>query len=173
MEFPSPSVVDVVALAVVAAGGLLGLFRGLSGELARLISTVAALLLGLRFYRPIGEWAVANTRLTGRPALAIGFIVTVLVVVVVTLLIRFATKRVLKVVVEGSAERIGGLVAGLVSAAVAVFMCFVILNLVPSAYLNRKFGSESVVGTIVLKAMPHLQELVETIDPSPREHEAE
>ena len=53
MAFPPPSLVDLVALAVVAIGGIVGLIRGLSGELARLISTVVALLLGLRFYRPI------------------------------------------------------------------------------------------------------------------------
>jgi len=173
MAFPPPSLVDLVALAVVAIGGIVGLIRGLSGELARLISTVVALLLGLRFYRPIGEWAVEHTRLTGRAALAMGFIITILAVVVVTLFIRYATKRVLKIVVEDGAERIGGLVAGVLSASLSVFICFVMLNLMPNPYVNQKFGEDSIVGTAVLASMPTLRKLVDKVDPSPPDHDAE
>ena len=34
--------------------------RGLSGELARLISAIIAFMLGLRFYQPFGEWVLAS-----------------------------------------------------------------------------------------------------------------
>jgi membrane protein required for colicin V production len=171
MNFPPPSLVDIIALAVVAVGGLMGLLRGLSGELARLISTIAALLIGLRYYRPIGEWAVDNTRLMGEGALAMGFVVIIFGVIVVMFLFRFILKRMLQIVIEGGVERIGGLVAGVITASVSVFIFFVILNLMPNTYLNRKFGHESIVGTLVLNAMPHLGELVDHIEASSRDNE--
>ena len=167
MNFPPPSIVDIVTLAVIAVGALMGLIRGLSGELARLVSTIAALLIGLRFYRPISKWASDSTRLTGDSALALGFVVIIIAVIVIMVLIRIIMKRMLKVVIEGGVERIGGLIAGVISTSVTVFMCFVILNLMPNSYLKRKFGEETIVGTVVRNTMPHLGEWVGRIESFP------
>jgi membrane protein required for colicin V production len=160
---PPPSLVDVIAIVVLVVGGVQGALRGLSGELARLISVIIAFMLGLRFYQPFGAWVLEHTRLGGRPSLALAFVVTVVTVIVVLLVLRHVIKRVMKIVVEEQAEKSGGALAGVIESTIYVLIAFVVLNLVPHDYLNRKFGEESIVGTCVQASMPHLQEIIEDI----------
>lgn len=161
---PPPSLIDLLALAMLVLGGVQGYFRGLSGELARLISVIIAFMLGLRFYHPFGSWALEHTRLEGRPSLALAFVVTVVTVIVVLLVLRHVIKRIMKIVVEEQVEKSGGVLAGVVRAMVYVVIVFVVLNLVPHEYLNRKFGEESLIGTAIQGAMPHMQELIEDLE---------
>ena len=42
-----------------------------------------------------------------------------------------------------------------------ILIVVVMMNLWPHEYLNRKFGEESVVGTVVLRYMPSLRETIE------------
>lgn len=161
--FPPPSVVDVIALGFIVLGALQGFLRGLSGELAALIGTVAALALSVRYYRPFGGWVLAHSRLEGRPAFALAFLVVVIAAVLIMLLLRFGLKRIMKVVVEPGADRLGGLLAGTIRATVIVVIVFVTLNLFPNDYLNRVFGEESLTGTAVVRATPHAREIINNV----------
>ena len=159
--YPPLSFVDILAFSLIALGAVRGLWRGLSSELARLISVVIALFVGVRYYQPVGHWVLEHSRLEGRPAFALAFVSMILAIVVFTLLIRFALKNMMKVVVEPEAERIGGLIAGTVHALVMVVIIFATLCLVPHPYINQKFGEESVVGTAVMRALPEVQALID------------
>ena len=55
-HFHSFNAVDAVALAYLALGLFVGIYRGLSGELARLLSIVLSFGLSLLAYRPIAGW---------------------------------------------------------------------------------------------------------------------
>ncbi len=162
--FPPPALVDLLAIIIIVIGGFQGYFRGLSGELAGLISVLIAFMLGVRFYEPFGAWVLDHTRLEGRPSLALAFVVTVVTVIVVLLFLRHVIKRIIKVVVEEQAEKTGGVFAGVIRASLYVVIAFVVLNLVPHEYLNRKFGEESVVGTAIQAVMPHMQELIQDVE---------
>lgn len=143
------SVVDIVACVLIALGTLQGLLRGLSGELAELLSLVAAFVFGLWFHQPLAAWMQDNTRLSDRPAQTLAFAMTVLTALIVMLCLRFVVRRVMKVVIEARFDRVGGAVSGFARTSVIVLILFVLFNIWPHAYLNRVFGDESLIGAWV------------------------
>ena len=155
------NIIDIAAIAIVALGVIQGCRRRLSGELAHLISVVAAFGTGLFFFRPVGDWFMAHTRLTDQGAHVVAFIATMLASLVVMTLIRIVLGRVMKVVIEPEVDRTGGAIAGFVRASVFVLIVFIIMNMWPHDFLNRIFGEESLIGSVVVKCMPALRDAVE------------
>ncbi len=157
-NFPVPNVVDIVALVVITLGSLLGMKRGLSGELAKLLSVVTAFIFGIAFCNPFGAWLIEHSRLGVRSAYAFAFLVTIVLAFVLLLVLRFALKRVMKVVVAKEFDKIGGLIAGFISSVFFVVIVLLGINLWPHNYLNRVFGSESILGRGVLRVVPAVRE---------------
>lgn len=155
------NIVDIIALGVLALGAFLGYRRGLSGELARLISIVVAFVLALVFYRPVGAWVFEHTRLEPRPAQAVAFAATVVGALAAMVVLRIVLKRVMQVVFEETTDEFGGSVAGLVRTALVVIVFFMMVNTWPHEYLNEQFGEESVIGRLVLKYAPQVRAKLE------------
>jgi len=160
---PSPGIVDVAAAALVALAALRGSFRGLSRELAGLVSVVSATVLGILFYRPTGAWLVNHSRLADRPACAAAFAAIAVGVWVLAWLLGWLLRRVFRVVAEERAERIGGGLAGALSGICLVVVVLVAANLVPHPELNRRFGEESICGNLLRRTVPYLHDLVEDV----------
>lgn len=157
-----PNVFDIAALVIIAFGTIQGLRRGLSGELARLVSVVVALVLSLYFYHPFGVWCTEHTRLTVQAAHVLAFVTMVAGAMAATVLLRFLLKKIMKIVIEKKVDKAGGCVAGFISTSVFVLIIFLMMNMLPDDhYLNQKFGEESVIGSIVVHCMPLLHEAVE------------
>jgi len=157
-SLPPISIVDILALIAVALGTLQGWHRGLSGELARLAGIVAALILGLYLFHPFGDWILKHTLLGLRAANTLAFLTTAIAATVVMVVLRFLLKRLMKIVIEERADKVGGLFAGLVRCSAFVFIVFLIMNLWPHDYLNRKFGEESLIGAAIIRFVPSLRE---------------
>ena len=160
---PPFSIVDIVALAVIAFTTVQGYFRRLSGELARLIGVILAFFLALRFYVPIGDWVRTATRLDEGLTQAAAFTLTLLAGIAALIVIRLLLRNLIKLIVEERADKAGGVLAGCSRGCIVVAALFLILNLWPHAYLNRTFGEESVLGSLLLRAMPTLRDTVENV----------
>lgn len=161
--FSTLSPVDIAAIAIVAIGAMVGLFRGLSGEISRLISTLVAFFLSIRLCHPIGLWLSAHTRISGPAAATLAFCLTLVTAVLVMLVLRLILKQIFQLAVTPAWERIGGLLAGSLRASIFVVIIFWIFNLVPHDYLNRIFGEESTVGRQVRTIIPHIQLAVDNV----------
>jgi len=157
-SLPAPNVVDIAVLIIVVASAIVGIRRGLSGELAHVVSLVVAFILGLYCYSPFSLWIIDHTRLTYQPARALAFITTVLAAAVAMILLRSLLKRIMKVAIEQGIDKAAGCVAGFVRSCIFVIIVVLIMNMWPNDYLNRVFGEESIIGTVVLKCMPSLRE---------------
>jgi uncharacterized membrane protein required for colicin V production len=173
---PELSLVDIIALALIAIGGIQGFIRGLSGELARLLGTIAAFAAGVALQKPVGAWILGHTRLENQSAHAVAFIATVLLAILAMLILRFLLKRVMKVVFADGLDKGLGVCAGLLRMSVAICILFLVMNLIPHDYLNRVFGEESAIGSIVVKYIPTIRETLErndipTITPKPHNSE--
>lgn len=155
------NIIDIAAIAIIILGIIQGYRRRLSGELAHLISVVAAFSIGLFFFRPAGNWFTEHTRLTDQGAHVVAFITTMLASIIVMTLLRIVLGRIMKVVIEPEADRTGGAIAGFFRASVFVVIVFIIMNMWPHDYLNRIFGEQSLIGSAVVKCMPRLREVVE------------
>lgn len=161
--FPPLSIVDVVALAVAAAVAVQGFFRRLSGEVAGLIGSVVALVVGVSLCRPIGAWMYEHTRLEEQPARAVAFLVTVIASLAVMVVLRLLLGKLMRMVFEPTTDRIGGVVAGFLRGTVYVILFFLLMNLWPHEYLNRVFGEESVIGTAVVEQIPFVRERIKDL----------
>jgi len=165
---PTLNLVDIVALGLIAIGGIQGFFRGLSGELARLIGAIIAFVAGVSLHGPVGEWVLRNTRLENQTAHALAFVATVFLAVLIMLVLRLVIKRLIKVVFADGFDKTMGIVAGLARMSVIVCIIFLVMNLIPHAYLNRHFGEESAIGSVVVRYVPTVRETLENANiPTP------
>lgn len=89
-ELPPPSIIDYIALVIICVSLIQGIFRGLSGELARFIGVIVSFITGITLYRPIGQWLSMNTRISGYGAMALAFISTIVVASVIMIIIRIS-----------------------------------------------------------------------------------
>jgi uncharacterized membrane protein required for colicin V production len=158
-HFPAISVIDIAALIIIGVNLIIGLRRGLSGELAGLIGTIAAFGLGAYFLAPFGAWLQDHTRLGERPAQALAFISVAVGVIVVMILLRLLLGKLMKISFEPTIDKVGGFTSGLIRSCVLVLIIVVAIQMCPNDYLNRKVGEESVVGRAVVKyVMPRLED---------------
>jgi uncharacterized membrane protein required for colicin V production len=165
---PELNLVDIAALILVGMGGIQGCIRGLSGELARLVGTLAAFAAGVTLQKPVGAWILEHTRLEDQPAHAVAFIATVLLAIIVMFLLRLVLKRIMKVVFTDGLDKVLGVCAGLIRMAVVACIIFLVMNLIPNDYLNRHFGEESAIGSVVVQYIPTIRETLENNDiPTP------
>ncbi|MBL7115895.1 MAG: CvpA family protein [Kiritimatiellae bacterium] len=155
------SIVDLVALAFIVLSTIVGYIRGLSGEIARLVGMVAAFVMGVVTYDPVAVWLAAHSRLEERSARAVTFIAIVLTSIVAMFILRFVCKHVMRLVIDESFDKKGGMLAAILHSSLLVFMVFVAMNLWPSEDLNRRFGEDSVIGRLTLRMMPVLKEKFE------------
>ena len=158
---PTLNVVDIVALGLIVIGGIQGFFRGLSGELARLIGSIIAFVAGVSLHGPVGEWVLQNTRLENQTAHALAFVATVVLAVLIMLELRLVIKRLIKVVFADGFDKTMGIIAGLARMSVIVCIIFLAMNLIPHDYLNRHFGEESAIGSVVVRYVPTVRETLE------------
>ena len=160
-SIPELNLVDIIALALVAIGGIQGFFRGLSGELARLIGTILAFIAGVSLHNAVGSWVQENTRLEDQAAHAVAFIATVILAIVIMILLRLILKKLIKVVFAEGFDKGMGICAGALRMSVVVCIIFLVMNLIPHDYLNRHFGEESANGNIIIRYVPTVRETLE------------
>lgn len=154
-------IVDLVALAFILLSTIMGYVRGLSGEVARLVGVVAAFVIGVLTYDPVASWLTVYSRLPERGARALAFAAIVLTAILSMFALRFVCKHAVRVVIDESFDKKGGMMAGALHSSLLVLMVFVALNMWPNKDLNRRFGQESAIGRLTLRMMPMLREQVE------------
>lgn len=159
---PALSVVDIVALALIAVGGIQGFFRGLSGELARLAGAVIAFIGGTLLHEPVGQWVSTHTRLEARPAQTLAFIATVIIAVLIMIAVRILLKKIIQGVFAPGFDKTTGVLAGLLRMSIFTCIFFITMNMVPSDTLNRTFGAESAVGSFMIRYVPTVEQTLET-----------
>ena len=159
-SLPQLSLVDMIAILLVVIGGIQGFFRGLSGEIARLIGAILAFLAGIWLRQPVSVWIVENTRLEDRAATATAFTATVIIAFIIMLILRMVIKRLVKVVFAEGFDRSTGVIAGLLRMSIIVFIIFLCMNMIPHDYLNRVLGEESAIGRVVVKYVPMVRDVL-------------
>ena len=154
----SLSVVDIVALCLIAVGGIQGFFRGLSGELARLAGAIIAFVGGTLLHEPVGQWVSAHTRLEARPAQALAFIATVIIAVLIMIAVHFLLKKIIQGVFAPGFDKTTGTLAGLLRMSIFTCIFFIAMNMIPVDALNRQFGENSVVGRFIIRYVPTVEQ---------------
>jgi len=162
-NLPSPGLIDVAVLALVALAALRGFFRGFARELAGFLTVVAAMWLGMRLHAPCGAWLAAHSRLPEQAAQACAFGVLVVLGLVFILLARWLLGKVIRVVVDERFDRPLGGIAGALGGVALALILLVAALLVPHPPLNALCAEQSFLGALVQRSLPRMQEWMEGV----------
>lgn len=159
------TVVEAFVLVLVLWELLWGLKRGLSGELARLVSTTIVLAAGLRFYQAAGRLLADNTKLSEDPelALAVAFLLIVVCFALLFLILRLILRLLMSVKFNEKIDRSGGGIAGLLRGVLLALLCLYAAGLWPHAYLRKVVREQSIVGRTVFQHAPRAIEKLNAI----------
>ncbi len=164
-------IVDIIAIVALFLGVVQGYFRGLSGELSRLICILAALYAGIRCHAPFTAWIMAHTRVDPQYAGLFGFLALMVGMAIALTLVRRVLKRVIKVIVDEEMDRFLGMAAGAVRMSFLITIAFLVMILIPSETTLRIFGQESRIGQQVIKLLPFVETIIESVGDGDGEHE--
>lgn len=143
---PPFTIVDFVVLILLAIGTVVGLIRGLSGELARAVAVVVAILMGLFLFRPAGAYLEAHSRLGPNGAYAIALLVGVVLVLLVLFLVNLLLRQFIEWTFKGRGERLGGALAGLLRTAFTLALIYLLVLLWNHPYLVQHLIEDSIIG---------------------------
>ncbi len=126
------SSIDILFVLYLFFGLIRGVFRGLALELAGLLGSGLIFFGAWRFYIPLSEWLLQNTRLesqeTGR---LMSYILVVIVGLVLWQVIMLLLKKIFTIAVPSVLQRPGGAVLGLLKCAVILCVLLLAVNLTP------------------------------------------
>lgn len=122
---------DWVVVAVVAASLLLGLWRGVVGELIALVAWVLALYAALEFGAPVGR---SMGTVIGDPTLRVlaGYAAVFVGVLVVMVLLRLAVQGLVKTLGLGLSDRLLGMVFGVLRGVLVVLLGVAVAGMTPA-----------------------------------------
>lgn len=162
MDTLSFNAVDIVALVILLFGVWRGFRRGLSGELARLISLAVVMIVGWQAYEPLGERLAEFTRLDPEQSRLAAFLCTVLAAGICMLALRLVLRQIMEFTFKKPLEKIGGMAAGFLRSSILIVLIVVAAVLTPIPYFQRVFAEESWVGSaVVLHVVPVYRQVAE------------
>jgi uncharacterized membrane protein required for colicin V production len=135
--------------------------RGLSEELARVLGSIVAFWLGLRYHAAAAGWLTEHTRMEGASARVAAYIAVVLLVILCSLILTVVVGKLIKLAMPETFDKVAGGVAGLIKGTLYAVMVFLAMNMWPHEYLNRQFGEDSLIGSTVMKWAPAVREKLE------------
>jgi len=136
----APGVIDWIGLGIASLFMLLGFMRGLWWQIVRLFGLIGAAALARMFSGPWGARLQESSDLSGSIAVGVVWVGLFLGGVVLTALIGSLGKRGLEAIQLGLQDRLGGLVAGLVTGLVLHLAWMVVLaHLGPQPWTANQF----------------------------------
>jgi uncharacterized membrane protein required for colicin V production len=156
--FTAANIVDAAAILLILGGALLGLRRGLSGEIVGLFCTLAAFAVSFIFLGENTGWLREHSKVDERTAVDLAFFGVFIGLWVITFLPRILLRNVMKVMFDPPAlERTGGLIAGLVKSTLFIFILFISLGLARHDSVRTLFSETSRVGRWLEPCRPYVE----------------
>ncbi len=146
MNLPDFNVVDYIALGIILVWTITGIRKGLTGQIAFLLTGIIVLSAAVHGYVPCRDWLITHFTLPIELARIMTIGIVVFVPVIVVLLIYRMMDYVLKVTFTKWLDRLGGALFGMASAVAFVFLALVLLNLLPPDLRPPGIGQESWFG---------------------------
>lgn len=126
---------DILVVIILGYGLVRGLFRGLVKEVASIIGVLGGFYLAFTYYRNLAvylEWITANESYQR----IIGFLIIFCGVLIIVAGLAIIIKYLLKIAFLGWADRVGGVLFGLIKGILIVSILFLMLT----AFLPKEAG---------------------------------
>lgn len=157
-----PYIVDLAVLTIILWELLMGLRRGLSGELFRLFGTCLVLAIGLGFYEDFGLMIADHSRLTQNQemAVALAFLLIVVGMGICFFLLRIVLTLLVNVKFNDTFDRPAGGVAGILRGGLIAMLLIFAAGLWPNEQLRPLITVDSHVGKTVFQFAPVVKEKI-------------
>lgn len=126
--------VDAVALVIVLIGTVIGLRRGLTGQIALLLGALTLGACIVKGFTPCHDWLIRRFAMGDDQATALALAVVVAIPVAIVWQFSFLANRLKQIPLLAWLDHVGGAVAGGISAAAFVVLAVVVLNVLPPAF---------------------------------------
>ncbi len=141
---------DVIGLAVVVIGIILGLKQGLSRQMALLLSGFSVAAALTQGFAPTHHWVVTHFTTTPDLARITTFLILVVIPIMIIMLLYAILRYLLKITFTTWVNRLGGAIAGGFTAAGIVLLCFMIFNYLPPEKCPAAVGQQSWISREVI-----------------------
>ena len=157
--------VDLAVPVIILWELLMGLRRGLSGELFRLIGTCLVFGIALRFYENFGLMIARHSLLAQNHemAAALSFLLILIGIGVCFFVLRIVLVLLVNVKFNDSIDRPAGGMAGLLNGVLTAALLVFAAGLWPNQELRPVITSESYAGQFVFKVVPVVKEKIISI----------
>lgn len=153
---------DLILILIILAFGLAGLWFGLVHTVGSLIGMVLGVYLSFRYYAPVANWIIGITGWQGNIAKVVVFIVAFMLINRLVGFVFWLLDKIFgwftKLPFISSANRLAGLIFGLIEGAMVLGVVFYFIARFP---LNDKF----MASLSVSKIAPYLDGLISVLKP--------
>ncbi len=141
--------IDLACVALAVLLCILGGRRGISGQIARMLGLLGALVAGYWLYQPATQMLSAVKALHSRPELVgvAAFVLVFVVALMLFILLRISLQRFMHLIVEQPMDRILGVGVGLLQALLLCSFVFTVAILLPAGTVRKAFCEGSYVGS--------------------------
>ncbi len=147
-------------------GGYIGLSRGFSVELFKIIGAIASVILSLLYYKIAGEWVARNSFLSLPTANFLAISVIIFALLFIFRILRILLFKVLHLeLLCVFLERSGGVILGVARSLIWASLLLFVLTLPPITYLRESVEARSLVGPYVKQISAKIVELVVNYNP--------
>ena len=147
--------VDVVVIIIMVRISCVAFHDGLSHEIFPFLGALSSLIIALHYYSGVALSISQNVINIPVEILdPVGFIAISLGVGYIFKFLRIIVDKIIKVTWHPAVESLGGLIFGMLRAAVVTSLVLIIIAMVPASYLQRSIRDKSLMGMTFLSIGP-------------------
>ncbi len=159
---PEFNIYDIGILTLLAIGILRGLARGLSGEMASLISIGIAVTAVWFLYEPAGDYIADSTGWSELKSHTIGVLIVLFAALLVLRIIGIGLKKIMSFTFNGVVEYLGGALFGLVRFGVIISAVIFLVYMHGRDRIKEEVTEQSLIGRHAVEFMrPMYDQLAE------------
>lgn len=158
-------IIELAIAVIILWEFLMGLRRGLSGELFRLLGTCLVLVIGLGFYEDFGFTIATHSRLAGNQemALALAFLLILVGMGLCFFLLRIVFNLLVNVKFNDAFDRPAGGLAGILRGGLIAVLLVFAAGLWPNEQLRPSITVDSYAGRNICKFVPAVKEKIRSL----------
>lgn len=146
--------IDIVIIINILRSFYVGFKDGLSAEIVRLIKNIAALVMAMHIYNPLGKIICINSLYSIYVAQAVAFTVTVIFLYIFFYFVEKFVRIILQFTFIGCVESYGGMLAGSVRSFISALTIVFMFSLMPVDFMVKQVAFRSYIGNKMLKKFP-------------------
>lgn len=144
------TIADLIGVAIILIGIILGFRQGLSGQMALVLSGLSVTAALVNGFIPTRDWLLSQFSMPAELARLAAFLLLVVIPILIIMLVYALLRYMLKITFTTWIDRIGGAIAGGLTSAGIVLLFFMIFNFLPAEQCPSEVGKHSWIAREVL-----------------------